>query len=187
MSTLFSRRLFLLTMLLFIIGGLLVACGNPLNSGSPDNTANASPTANDETNPTPVAQAQEVQIGGPAAVENKFIITVKKPKMSSGNSSLKPQNANDQFLIFSVSIKNISKQEQNVPGAAQFMLADSSGKKYDPVSDPGAGPALQGTISAGGLFHGVLVYEVPSSMHTFTMSLQLTSKSQQITIWAVKL
>jgi len=186
MSTLFSRRLFLLTMLLFITAGLLVACGNPFNSGSSNNTATASPTANDETNPTPIGIQQEFHVGSPAVVEQKFIITVKNPKMSSGDSSIKPQNANDQFLIFSVSIKNISKQEQNVPDAALFRLADSSGKKYDLVSDPGAGPALQGTISAGGLFHGVLVYETPSSMHTFTVSFQLAGKNQQVTIWDVK-
>ena len=188
MPTLFSRRLFLLAMLLFITAGLLVACGNPFDNGSSNNTATASPTptVNDETNPTPVAQSQEIQVGGPAVVEQKFLITVKKPKMSSGDSSVKPQNANDQFLIFPVAIKNISKQEQNVPDAARFILADSSGKKYDLVQDPGAGTALHGTITAGGLFHGVLVYEVPSSMHTFTVSLQLTSKSQLVTIWDVK-
>jgi len=185
MSTLFLRRVFLLTMLLFITGGLLAACGNPLSSGSPNNTATSSPTANDETNPTPVAIGQEFKVGGPAVVEEKFIIIVKKPTMSSGDSSIKLQNANDQFLIFPVSIRNISKQEQNVPDAARFTLADSSGKKYNLVSDPGAGRTLQGTISAGALFHGVLVYEVPSSMHTFTMSLQLTSKSQQVTTWDV--
>ncbi len=180
MYTLFSRRLFLLTMLLLIVCGILAACAGPFNSA-----ATPTPTVNDETIPTPVAQSQEVKAGGPADVEGKFLITVKKPTMSSGDASIKPQNANDQFLIFTVAVKNISKQEQSVPGSALFILTDSSGKKYDLVSDPGAGAALQGTVKVGKLVDGVLVFEVPKSMHTFTVSLQLTSKSQLVTIWDV--
>jgi Domain of unknown function (DUF4352) len=183
MSTLFSRRLFLLAMLLLIVCGILAACAGPFNSTA---TASPTPTVNDETIPTPVAQSQEVQTGAPADVEGKFIITVKKPKMSSGDASIKPQNANNQFLIFTVAVKNISKQEQSVPGSTLFILTDSSGKKYDQVSDPGAGTALQGTVKVGNLVNGVLVFEVPKSTHTFTVSLQLTSKSQLVTIWDVK-
>src|SRR5262249_36449948 len=112
MSTLFSRRLFLLSMLLLITCGLLVACGSPFNNTA---TTSPTPTVNDESNPTPVAQEQEVEAGAPAAVEGKFVITVKKPKMSSGDSSIKPQNVNNQFLVFSVTVKNISKEMQSVP------------------------------------------------------------------------
>jgi hypothetical protein len=182
MSTLFSRRLFLLTMLLLIVCGILAACAGPFNSTA---TASPTPTVNDDTIPTPIAQSQEVQAGAPADVEGKFIITVKKPKMSSGDTSTKPQNANDQFLIFTVAVKNISKQEQSVPGSALFILTDSSGKKYALVSDPGAGAELQGTVKVGKLVNGVLVFEVPKSTHAFTLSLQLTSKSQLVTVWDV--
>jgi len=177
---LLRHRFFLLATLLLIACGILAACASPFNS-----TASPTPTVENDTIPTPVAQSQEVKAGGPADVEGKFIITVKKPTMSSGDASVKPQNASDQLLIFTVAIKNVSQQEQDVPGPALFILTDSSGKTYTLVTDPSAGAALQGTVKAGKLVKGVLVFEVPKSLHTFTVSLKLTSKSQLVTIWDI--
>jgi hypothetical protein len=50
---------------------------------------------------------------------------------------------------------------------------------------PDAGATLDGKVAAGSLLKGSIVYEVPASMHQFTLSFEPDITSPGQTIWDI--
>jgi hypothetical protein len=120
-------------------------------------------------------------VGDQVKVGDTFVVTVSSVKTSKGDEFTKPKSG-DTFLVVDVTVKNASKQEQNVSGLLNFDIKDSAGHKYTETILSGVTPP-DGKVEAGGLLKGQLPYEVPTSHHDFTFSFQADITSSGQTIW----
>jgi hypothetical protein len=82
-------------------------------------------------------------------------------------------------------VKNISSQSQNMSSGLQWTLQDSTGQKYNLTIDPDAGATLDGAVAAGAPLKGVIAYEVPKTLHSFTLSFQNDITSSDQSIWNI--
>ncbi len=78
-----------------------------------------------------------------------------------------PEDGNT-FLVVEGTFKNLDKQSQTLSTILMFELQDSKGNKYDEaLLTSVTGP--DGTVLANGPAHGKWGYEVPKSIHSFTL------------------
>ena len=124
-------------------------------------------------------------MGQVVKVGDTWDVTVNSAKTSTGSGFYKPQKSGDTFLIFSITVKNLSSQEQDISSVLSFNLLDSTGQKYTETIYPDAGATLDGKVAAGSLLKGVIVYEVPANMHQYTLSFQADIASAGQTIWDI--
>jgi Domain of unknown function (DUF4352) len=177
----YIHRLLPFVVLVFTVFGF-VACGDTgTNTGTNTGAANTPSSGN-----TPTSTTQHFKVGNQVKVGNNWIITVNSAKTDAGSEFNKPQKANDVFLIFSISAKNASSQEQIISSFAQFTLLDSTGQKYDLTIDTDAGSTLDGKVEAGQTLKGAIAYEVPKTMHAFTLGFEADITSPGQTIWDIK-
>jgi hypothetical protein len=127
--------------------------------------------------------SQHFKVGEQVQVDDTWQVTVQSAKTSNGSGFYKPQKSGDVFLIFIVSMKNISSQEQTVSSLVQWSVQDSTGQKYSPTLDPDAGASLDGKVEAGSPLKGSLVYEIPKSVHQLTLAFEADITSPGQTIW----
>jgi hypothetical protein len=105
---------------------------------------------------------------------------------STGSTYNQPQNSGDVFLIFSISAKNISSQTQTMSCDIECTLQDKSGLKYDSTYDYDAGTPLDDPlVISDALIKGVIVYEVPASIKTFTLTYQPDIFSNNAYVWNI--
>lgn len=81
-----------------------------------------------------------------------------------------------------MTLKNTSSKEQDLSSILQFTLKDSTGQKYDETVVSNATPP-DGKLAAGDTVRGQLAYEVPASMHDFTLAFEADITSSGQTIW----
>jgi hypothetical protein len=67
-------------------------------------------------------------VGDQVKVGDSFVVTVNSVKTSKGDLFTKPKSGNT-FLLVDVTVKNTSKQAQNVSSPLSFNLKDSEGAK----------------------------------------------------------
>jgi hypothetical protein len=138
------------------------------------------------TSNTPApSNTQHFAVGQVVKVGDTWNVTVNSAKTSKGSGFSTPQKAGDVFLVFSITVKNLSSQEQTISSALSFNLLDSTGQKYTETIYPDAGATLDGKVAAGSLLKGSIVYEVPASMHQFTLSFEPDITSPGQTIWDI--
>ena len=83
-----------------------------------------------------------------------------------------------------VTLLNTSNQTQHASGLIQWKLLDPSGQTYSDTLLVGTDPG--GTVIAGGKIRGQIAYEVPLSIHTYT--LQFTPDfGNDVAQWTVKI
>jgi len=145
----------------------------------------AQPTAQPSTQPT----AQPTQPGGntigkAVQVGNTWVVTVNNVKTSPGSEFTKPKSGNI-FIVVDVSVKNISSSDQSVSSLLMFNLKNATGQLYTEAFTEFTNPP-DGTVTPNSLLRGQLVYEVPSTDHTFTFSFQSDSSGSDIIEWNVK-
>lgn len=171
------RNLAILCSILAVVGALF-ACGASSSANSGSTTTNTAPA------PTS-APVQHFKVGQSVNVGSTWTINVEKATTSTGNDIDKPQKSGDVFLILTISMKNISSQEQNVSSALQYTLQDTDGQKYDETIYTDAGATLDGKVEAGSPLKGTITYEVPSSTKKYTLSFQNDITSTGQTIWDI--
>jgi len=110
--------------------------------------------------------------------------TVISAKTSTGSEFYKPTSGN-VYLIFVISMKNVSSSEQDVSSLVQFSLQDASGQKYTETIDPDAGATLDGKVEAGSPLKGSIVYEVPEATKQFTLAFEASITDPGQTIWDI--
>lgn len=125
--------------------------------------------------------SQHFKVGDQVNVGNTYTVTVNSVKTSAGDDITQPK-AGNTFLIVDVTLKNTSSTEQNLSSLLQFTLKDSTGQKYDETIVTGA-TSPDGKLAAGDVLRGQLAYEVPSSMHDFTLAFEADITSSGQTIW----
>jgi hypothetical protein len=166
-----------LVVLGIIIG---VANGGKSNTGTASTTSSSNTTSN-TTNSS--SAPQHFKVGDTVKVGDTWQAVVNSVKTDNGGeiSTLK---SGDVYLVVDVSLKNLSNQEQNVSSLVQFTLQDATtGKKFDESIDTNAGASLDGKVSAGSPLEGVIAFEVPSSVHSFTFNFAPDAFGSGQTTW----
>lgn len=137
------------------------ATGSTPAAGDTPTSSGITPTSQTTTGNGKVGQAVQA---GP-----NYAVTVNSVKTSSGDSVFSPKSGNT-YLVIDVTVKNTSSSSQDVSSLINFELQDATGQKYtEAFTDIGTPPDQTG-LAPGGLIRGQLVYEVPTSMHQFTLS-----------------
>ncbi len=95
---------------------VLHSAGTAINSVATNVASTLTPASN---NTTPAGAPQHFKVGELVTVGTTWQITVQSAKTSAGSGFYKPQKAGDVFLIFIVSMKNISSSEQTVSSLVQ--------------------------------------------------------------------
>src|SRR5438128_4428713 len=125
------------------------------NTGTAVGTVSTSGTSSTSSN-TPAPTTQHFAVGQVVKVGETWEVTINSAKTNTGSEFNKPQHAGNVFLVFSITLKNISSQEQNVSSALNFTLTDTSGQKYDETIDTDAGSTLDGKVEAGSPLKGAV-------------------------------
>ena len=100
-------------------------------------------------------------------VDDIWTVTLNSVQKSSGIGSQIPESG-DIFLIVDVSLKNTSTSSQTTSSRSAFALQNSStGQAYTEVTAISGTP--DGVVAAGGTIRGKITYEVPQSVHNFTL------------------
>jgi Domain of unknown function (DUF4352) len=118
-------------------------------------------------------------------VGDTWVVTINSVKTNPGSDFTKPKSGNT-FVIVDVTVKNISSSNQTVSSLLMFNLKDATGQQYnEAITDFTKAP--DGTVTPNSLLRGQLVYEVPSTDHTFTFSYQSDLTGSDITVWNVNI
>ncbi len=158
----------------------LSACGGTMYTATP-----ATPTETATQSPSPTTAPQEhFKVGDVVTDMKTWEITVLKVATSKGSEYDQPK-AGNHFLVITVKLKNISQEEQHVSSDLQFTLRDTEGYQYTESYLDSAKPSPGGKVEAGGLVSGDLVYDVPVSMHQFTLSFESNIFQSGQAIWDI--
>lgn len=168
-----------LVIVVIIIAAVANAPRSSANSGAAVNTATAT------TGNTQPATQSDFKVGQVVSVANTWQVTVLSAKTSAGGQYNTLQHAGDLYLVVTISVKNISSQNQEMSSALLWNLQDPTGQKYDITIDPDAGATLDGTVSVGRLLKGVIAYEIPKSIKNFTLTFQSDITSTDQSIWDI--
>ena len=160
----------------------LVACGS--SGGNTGTAVTPTPTSATAT-ATPTPSTHHFMVGETVKVGDTWNVTITSAKTSPSGQYVHPQKAGDVFLVFDVTVKNISTQEQNISSIAQFHLTDASGQQYMAAYDDAAAPTLDGKVEAGSPLKGYVTFEVPSSVKAFLLSFEAVLFSPGQTIWDI--
>jgi hypothetical protein len=149
----------------------------------------AQPTTQPTAQPTTQPTAQPTQpgvntIGKAVQVGNTWVVTVNSVKTSPGSDYTKPKSGNI-FVVVDITVKNISSSSQDVSSLLMFNLKDATGQQYTEAFTEFTNPP-DGTVAPNSLLQGQLVYEVPSTDHSFTFTFQTDSTGGDIANWNVK-
>lgn len=167
-------RLLLSLLVLGMASVLILACGDSsANTGTPANSGSSSGN-------TP-STAKHFKVGDQVKVGSTWNVTVNSVTTSQGDDISQPKSGNT-FLVIDVSLKNVSSQEQDLSSLIQFTLQDSTGQKYTETILSSATPP-DGKVEAGSPIRGQMAYEVPQSMHQFTLAFEADITSGGQTIW----
>jgi hypothetical protein len=156
------------------LGGTSVSVTPTPSTGSTPSTANTTPStgANTPTSgntPTTVTTTGNAKVGQTVQAGANYAVTVNSVQTSMGDSVFHPK-AGNIYLVIDVTVKNTSSSPQVVSSLVNFELQDSTGQKYTEAFTDIGTPPDETALQPGKLIRGQLIYEVPTSMHQFTMS-----------------
>lgn len=160
---------------LLAIALVIWACGS-----SSANTGTKSSGSSSSTQSTSKPGNQHFKVGDQVNVGNTYTVTVNSVKANT-TADIPPQ-AGNEYLIVDVTLKNTSSQEQDLSSLLQFTLKDSTGQKYDESLTAGT-TSPDGKVAAGDVVRGQIAYEVPTSVHDFTLAFEADITSSGQTIW----
>jgi Domain of unknown function (DUF4352) len=170
--------------LVVIIIIVVIAANANASKANTGTVVNNGSTATTQATTAPATQS-DFKIGQVVSVASTWQITVLSAKTSTGSQFNTPQKPGDLFLVITISVKNISGQSQNMSSALQWNLQDSTGQKYNITIDTDAGATLDGAVAAGRPLKGVISYEIPKTLHSFTLSFQNDITSTDQSIWDI--
>ncbi|MGZ3644248.1 MAG: DUF4352 domain-containing protein [Ktedonobacteraceae bacterium] len=109
-------------------------------------------------------------------------MTLNSVKTSTGDQFSTP-DAGMVYLVADVTVGNLSSTSQDISTFLSFRLQDTTGLAYDEtVTD--IGPAPNGPIEPGSKLRGPIVYEIPKTMHDFTLQFQGNGTDGSSGTWA---
>lgn len=157
----FARHKILSVILAFIVIAVVASAagGSKSNSGSSGNGSGVTKTGD---KPSTVAKLNE------AAKDGKFEFVVKKVECGTttiGTNEYLKKNAQGQFCLMTISVKNIGDEAQGFFGSNQKLL-NAQSQQY--AADDAAGvyvdqnySTLFSNINPGNSVEGVIVFDIP--------------------------
>jgi Domain of unknown function (DUF4352) len=130
------------------------------------------------------ASAPHYKVNVPVSVANLWSMTVNSVTTNPGTAAEKPQTGHT-YLVVEVTLKNISSEAQPISSLLQFQLSDSANHDFSQTVTSFSQPP-SGLITPSDAVHGVLAFEVPTTMQQFTLSFQPSASSTGKTYWDVK-
>jgi len=164
---------------------LRLATGSGAGTASPPTTepqAQATHVATHTATSAPVVTNHKV--GDQVKVNSTWTATINSATATQGDGTFPPKVGNT-YLVIDLTLKNTSAQAQTVSSLVDFALKDATGQKYDESITSGTGTSPDGTVEAGGLLRGQLVYEVPQAQQHFVFAFQPDFTSTDQTLWDI--
>jgi hypothetical protein len=162
-------------LLVCCIGGIAVVANGGKNTSNTANTSNtSSPVATSPSGVTPTTAptTSDHKIGDTVNFNSEWQVTITSATLSNGDASQfdPTPDAGKTYLIIEGSFKNLTTKAQPLSTLLYFELRDAQGNKYDETLLLSITPPDSGGIPAGGLSRGKWPYEVPTSVHAFTLA-----------------
>jgi hypothetical protein len=168
------RRFLPVLALLFATAGVILACGGADNAGSTTSGGSSSTASN----------ATHFKVGDQVKVGDTWVVTVNSAKIHAGTEFDQPKSG-DTYLVFDITFKNVSSDEQDLSSLAQLSLKDATGQTYDETIVSFAKGSPDGKVEAGSLLRGQVVYEIPKAQKAFTLAFEADLVSSGQTIWDI--
>lgn len=122
------------------------------------------------------------KVGDQVDVDGIWLVTVNSVRTSAGSDYEKPASGNT-YLVLNVTMKNQSQQVEDVSTWLQFSLKDDSGQAYSEALTTFTKAAPGGSVEPGGLTRGEFAYEVPVSVHHFTLYFEPEIFGESLAAW----
>lgn len=165
-----------------IIGGI---AGQGQSTSNPSSTQATQQVTAQPTQPPMTQPTQSNTIGKSVQVGDMWIVTVNSVQTNAGSEFSQPKNGNT-YIVVDVTLKNISTSNQTASSLMMFSMKDQTGQQYHQAITDFAKTSPDGAVSSGSMLRGEIVYEVPSSMHTFTLSFVPGFSASDMVEWNVK-
>jgi hypothetical protein len=171
-------------LIIAVIASLGAAKGTTGTANTATSTATSPVGSNSNTPSVPTASTgQHYAIGQTVTVGGDWQVTINGATASQGTSDDLPPKAGDTYLIVEATLKNLQSKAEPLSTLIDFELHDAQGNHYTEgflisVNGP------DGTVEAGGLAHGKWGYEVPTSVHSFTL-LFSDNFGETVAIWDI--
>ena len=162
--------------------GILAASQGATSTPPTATQAPAGNTPATGNTPAPTTAPVGNAIGKPVMVNADWTVTLNSVKKSTGSEFDKPK-AGSIFLVVNVTMQNTSGATQNASSIGQWSLKDASGQTDTQDITYGNGP--DGTVAASGKIRGNIAYEVPKSVHSFTLQFVADIGSTDLAEWTV--
>lgn len=162
--------------------GLVAIAAQSGQSGTQPQATKAGNTPASGNTPAATQVPAGNTIGKPVVVNATWTVTLNRVSTSTGTEFDMPK-AGNIFLVVNVTLQNTSGSTQNASTLGQWSLKDESGQTYTQDISYGSGP--DGTVAAGGKIRGNIAYEVPKSVHTFTLQFVADIGSTDLAEWTV--
>jgi hypothetical protein len=164
---------------LFVFFALfLAACGSSENTGTP-----ITPTPSSQhTQPaeTPKPKPQHFKLGQTVKIGTTWTITIKSVRRVQDEVE-----ANINYLVFNLAIRNISSSEQTF-SSLSFTLRDQEGQAMDFGIISGVKQSPSGKVEAGDPLSGDLVFAVHrAKQQAFSLSYEENVVAPGQTIWDI--
>ena len=162
--------------------GILAASQGATSTPPGASQAPAGNTPSTGNTPAPTQAPAGNAIGKPVVVNVDWTVTLNSVKKSTGSEFDQPK-AGNIFLVVNVTMQNTSGATQNASSIGQWSIRDASGQTYTQDITYGSGP--DGTVAANGKIRGNIAYEVPKSVHSFTLQFVADIGSTDLAEWTV--
>jgi Domain of unknown function (DUF4352) len=173
-----------LVLFAYVGAGVLASHVSSPNASTTTNSSSSNSNTTADTTSTTVPANKHYNQTDAVQVGNIYDIKILSVKTSTGSQIFQPK-AGNAFLVFVIKVKNISSQEQAVSSLLNFTLQDTNGQKYNETIYPDAGATLDGKVEPGTQLQGSIVYEVPSSVKSFTLAFQASILDAGHVIWNI--
>jgi hypothetical protein len=156
---------------------------NSTTTASTSNTTTVSATQAPTTAPTSAASGTLSK--GQSATVDGWKATVNNVSTTQGNSEIDSLKSGDTFLLVDVTVVNNTGSAQTFSSIISFSLKDSTGQTYNETIVSTAPSTPDGNVSNGSPLRGTVAYEVPSSMHSFTLTFTPSLGSTDSATWSL--
>ena len=168
------------------IGGIAAIANSGKNTANTGNNSTPAATSQTGTTPTAAPSSGTHKVGDTVNFNNEWQVTIDSVGFSAGdpNQFDPTPEAGMTYLIIEGTFKNLKDSAQPLSTLLFFELRDDQGNRYDETFLGSVTPPDSGGIPAGSLSRGKWPYEVPTSVHSFTLTFNADLVGEPI-VWDI--
>lgn len=172
------KKLIALAFAIAVLVTPFLACGS--TAGGSTGTA-VTPTDNSSSGSTPTQAAKVWHMGDTVSIGN-WTVKVNSFKTNTGGEFDAPK-AGNIYVVADITLKNTSSSPQDFSSLISFSFKDSTGQTYTETVVSGVPNSPNGNVAAGALLRGSIVYEVPKTQKSFSLSFTPDIGSSDLATW----